>query len=142
MHGYMSNNCAYTVRTLLRIELGLNCITPLGGCHRCMINELKAESEFSVGEDGKTFSMLLDAMYAKGVCQPPITMDNVEILLELSRKYDVTNVFEFCDLFLSQQLLTGPSFGKTYGTADKYRLKMSLTRCREHAVGHFRVLSG
>lgn len=111
------------------------------GNHRNMILELKAETKFSVDENGQTFSVLLDAIYARGLRQPPITMDTVEAILELARKYDVTDVFDFCDHFLSQQQLCDDNFGKIYGMSDTYHLSLSSAHCRKFVVPNFRKLS-
>lgn len=105
------------------------------------MKDLNATSEFNVSEDGRTFIQLLDAMYGKGMRQPPISMHSVGTILELARKYDVANVLVFCDMFLSQQTLTCLSLNLIHQLADSYNLNQALTHCRTFAAANFRELS-
>lgn len=85
--------------------------------------------------------MLLDAIYAKGFKQPPIEEQNVDMILELARKYDVENLSDFCDVFLSELQLTNENFRKFYILADTYHLERSLAHCRKFVGPSFRELS-
>lgn len=96
-----------------------------------MVLELGSETEYPVEEDGQTFVVFLDAMYAKGNRQAPIAMDSVGTILELARKYIVANVTEYCDQFLEQQELNQQNFGEIHGLASKYHLAASLVHCRK-----------
>lgn len=105
------------------------------------MRELDAQSEFPVSEDSNTFCLLLNAIYSEGARQTPIWMHNVETLLELARKYDITSVTYFCDQFLDEQEPQVETLGKLYRLADTYHLAKTTKKCRDYAAAEFRRLT-
>lgn len=106
---------------------------------RTMINEL--ESDTSLTDDSSAFAMLLDALLAKGVKQPPICADNVKVFSELARKYEIGNLHTFCDIFVSQLQLSRDNIAQWYAMADEYGLQQAKSKCRKFvANGNFSSL--
>jgi hypothetical protein len=70
-----------------------------------MIEALGSDTnKVSVSGDDQPFSQLLDVMYCR-LGATPITMENIESILELTCKYDAAKAQAVCDVFLSQQSL-------------------------------------
>ncbi len=66
-----------------------------------MISELDDQTCYKVSEAGGTFASFVDALYCGNPKQPPISKANVESLVELAHKYDVSDIAAHCDLFIS-----------------------------------------
>jgi hypothetical protein len=110
-----------------------------------MLRELEWQTEFSISEDSKSFSLLLDVLYSRAQ-QSPITMYNVATVLELARKFDVASALDSCDDFLKQQPLliswqwedpNSEAFVDIYGWAAHYHLPITLEGCRIFAKNAF-----
>lgn len=114
-----------------------------------MIQALSTESLFTISEDGQTFSFLLDAICAKGNKQPPINMDNVEIIMECARKYNVELQFA-CDSVIAKHLHMHPfkssdadytanyaDYMKYHTWADTYELEWTSRICCKFAAMNY-----
>lgn len=96
-----------------------------------MINELESKTSLAVSDDGKTFAMLLDALLAEGLKQPPICEENVSVFAELARKYEISNLHIFCDIFVSQVQLDHCNISRWYALTDDYGLQQAKSKCRK-----------
>lgn len=100
-----------------------------------MIQDLADSSQLTVSDDSATFALLLDAMLASGIKQPPITSQTFHAYAELARKYDVPNLALFCEIFVLEAKLTLETLPGWHVLADTYRMTKATAHCRSFAVG-------
>lgn len=100
-----------------------------------MISELDDQTCYKVSEAGGTFASFVDALYCGNPKQPPISKANVESLVELAHKYDVSDIAAHCDLFISGLNLGLSSLPRWYAlAATKLPHGASTSHCRAYVA--------